>query len=126
VQARFDVVLVEGAGGLLSPLGEGFDSRDLITALRAAPIIVAPNKLGVVNQLLLTLEALPANFRQAAKVILMSPPKPDSSSKTNPHLLAEYIDAKKIHLLPWLGKFFDAGQELKNLRVQRTLRALAE
>src|SRR6185503_8633684 len=30
VAARFPVVLVEGAGGLLSPLGEKFDSRDLI------------------------------------------------------------------------------------------------
>src|ERR1700744_826886 len=32
---KFDVTLVEGAGGLLSPLGEKFDSRDLLVALRA-------------------------------------------------------------------------------------------
>src|SRR6266496_2869342 len=30
VARQFDVVVVEGAGGLLSPLGEDFDSRDLI------------------------------------------------------------------------------------------------
>ena len=30
MQKRFDVLLVEGAGGLLSPLGENFNSRDLI------------------------------------------------------------------------------------------------
>ena len=30
MQKRFDVLLVEGAGGLLSPLGEDFNSRDLI------------------------------------------------------------------------------------------------
>ena len=46
VQRRFDVVLVEGAGGLLSSLGEGFNARDLIIALRAVPIIVCPNRLG--------------------------------------------------------------------------------
>ena len=46
MQKRFEVVLVEGAGGLLSPLGEKFDSRDLISALRARPIIVAPNQTG--------------------------------------------------------------------------------
>src|SRR5262245_58040989 len=34
MQERFPVLLVEGAGGLLSPLGEDFDSRDLIQALR--------------------------------------------------------------------------------------------
>src|SRR5277367_1861622 len=59
MQKRFDVLLVEGAGGLLSPLGENFNSRDLILALRAIPIIVAQNKIGVVNHILLTLEALP-------------------------------------------------------------------
>src|SRR5487761_2264526 len=37
LQKRFDVVLVEGAGGLLSPLGENFNARDLIAALRATP-----------------------------------------------------------------------------------------
>src|SRR5450755_4776164 len=30
LQKRFEVLVVEGAGGLLSPLGENFDSRDLI------------------------------------------------------------------------------------------------
>src|SRR3984957_4403591 len=60
-QKKSRVTLIEGAGGLLSPLGEDFDSRDLITALRATPVIVAPNKLGVVNHVLLTLEALPKN-----------------------------------------------------------------
>ena len=76
VQKRFDVLLVEGAGGLLSPLGENFDSRDLITALRATPIIVAQNKLGAVNHILLTLGALPRGAAATARVILMSPPKP--------------------------------------------------
>jgi len=65
MQKRFDVLLVEGAGGLLSPLGENFDSRDLILALCAIPVIVAPDKLGVVNHVLLTLEALPKNLRAA-------------------------------------------------------------
>lgn len=125
VQKRFDRVFVEGAGGLLSPLGEDFDSRDLIVVLRATPVIVAPNQLGVVNHLLLTLEALPNNIRRKAKIVLMSPPKPDTASETNLDLLAGFIDPQTIFTLPWLGKSFDAGQVLKNLRVQRTLRALA-
>src|SRR5450755_4375727 len=50
MQKHFDALLVEGAGGLLSPLGEDFNSRDLILALRAAPLVAAQNRLGVVNQ----------------------------------------------------------------------------
>jgi dethiobiotin synthetase len=95
-QKRFDILLVEGAGGLLSPLGEKFNSRDLIEATRAMPVIVAPNQLGVVNQVLLTLEALPKNLRSKARVVLMPTPKPDGSTKSNARLLAEFFDAKRI------------------------------
>ena len=125
MQKRFDVLLVEGAGGLLSPLGENFNSRDLILALRATPIVVAQNKLGAVNQILLTLEALPENLRAGAKVILISPPKPDSATKSNAKLLGQFLDPVKIFPLPWFGKNFDAKEVLKNPRVQKTLGALA-
>jgi len=121
-QKRFDVVLVEGAGGLLSPLGENFNSRDLVVALRAIPIIVAQNKLGVVNHILLTLEALPENFRSKAKIVLMSPSKPDASTKTNAKLLAEFTGAE-IFSLPLLDKKFSASE---SPQVRRTLRALVE
>jgi dethiobiotin synthetase len=122
MQKRFDVLLLEGAGGLLSPLGENFNSRDLIVALRAIPIIVAQNKLGAVNHVLLTLEALPENLRVKVKIVLMSPSKPDTATKSNSKLLAEFTNAK-IFSLPWLDKNFRAT---KNPQVRRTLCALAE
>jgi len=101
---RFDVVLVEGVGGLLSPLGEGFDSRDLIVALRAQPIVVCPNRLGAVNQALLVLNALPRRMAVHAPVVLVSPRKPDAASRTNPKLLAEILGAPRVCVLPWLRK----------------------
>jgi dethiobiotin synthetase len=106
MQKRFEILLVEGAGGLLSPLGENFNSRDLIKATRSTPVIVAPNRLGVVNQVLLTLEALPKNFRSKAHVVLMPTPKPDSSTKSNAHLLAEFFDAKRILSVSNSGSVF--------------------
>ncbi len=121
---RFDVMLVEGAGGLLSPLGENFDSRDLLLALNAAPIIVTPNKLGVVNHILLTLAVLPPKNRAQAKVVLMSPEKPDAATATNAALLAEFFPAKQIFTLPWLGKKFTLDSALKIPQVRRTLARL--
>ena len=100
---RFDVVLVEGAGGLLSPLGENFSTRELIRALHAEVLIAAPNRLGVVNHLRLTLEALPSSFAQRTRVALMSPQKPDAASRTNPKLLAEFIDEHRVIQLPFLA-----------------------
>jgi dethiobiotin synthetase len=124
MQNRFNVLLIEGAGGLLSPLGENFDSRDVILALRAIPIIVAQNKLGAVNHVLLTLEALPKNLRAQARVVLMSPRQPDASANTNATLLAEFFDAGQIFKLTWLGEKWDAAKILKNPKIRRMLHAL--
>ena len=121
---KSDVTLVEGAGGLLSPLGEDFNSRDLMAALRATPVIVAPNRLGAVNHVLLTLAALPKNLRAGAKVVFVSPPKPDSATASNAKLLGEFFSAKKIFTLPWLGNKFELAEVLKLPRVRRTFQKL--
>ena len=102
VAKRFDTVVVEGAGGLLSPLGEDFDSRDLLVALNAQPIVVCPNRLGAVGQVLLVLAALPKKFAARAGVVLVTQPKPDTASRTNAELLAEKIGAQRIWHMPWL------------------------
>ncbi|MFM2083117.1 MAG: dethiobiotin synthase [Verrucomicrobiota bacterium] len=104
VAKRFDTVVVEGAGGLLSPLGEDFDSRDLLVALDASPIIVCPNRLGAVGQVLLVLAALPEKFATRAGVVLVKQAKPDRASRTNKALLAEKIGAARIYEMPWLAK----------------------
>jgi dethiobiotin synthetase len=125
MQKRFGVLLIEGAGGLLSPLGENFDSRDLIASLRATPIVVCPNRLGAVNQVLLTLEALQPSAAAKARVVLMSPSEPDASTKANADLLAEHFDGKRIFPVPWLGKRFNLARGLENLPVRKALRWLA-
>jgi dethiobiotin synthetase len=126
VKKRFNILLVEGAGGLLSPLGENFNSRDLISALHAIPIVVAQNKLGVMNHILLTLEALPKNLRAKARIVLFSQLKPDASSASNAKLLAQFFPDGKISRLPWLGKKFSTAEVLKNPHVRRTLQGLLD
>lgn len=123
-QQGFDVTLVEGAGGLLSPLGKKCDSRDIIAALDAVPIIVAQNRLGILNHLLLTLEALPKRLRAKAKVVLMAPARLDFAAATNAGLLAEYFPAKRILNLPWLGGSVDLLTAAKNPRVRAALHGL--
>ena len=50
--------LVEGAGGLYSPLTEDGLNADLAMALKLPVLLVAEDKLGVLNQVLLNIEAL--------------------------------------------------------------------
>ncbi len=102
VARRFETVLIEGAGGLLSPLGEGFDTRDLVVALRATPIIVATNRLGAVNQTRLVLAALPKSARARAQVVLMEQRNPDAAARTNAGLLAEFEPEATVTRLPWV------------------------
>ncbi len=52
---KYDLVLVEGIGGLLVPLNEREMVVDLIRALEIPAIIVAGTKLGTINHTLLTL-----------------------------------------------------------------------
>jgi dethiobiotin synthetase len=110
---KFAVTLVEGAGGLLSPLGEDFNARDLMSALRAIPVIVAPNKLGAVNHVLLTLEALPKQLRAKAKVVLVCLPEPDSATASNAELLQSFLARGKLFKLPWFGRSFSVADILK-------------
>ncbi len=124
VQRRFPVVLVEGAGGLLSPLGENFDSRDLIEALEATPIIVTPNRLGAINQVLLTCGALPRRFAKAAEILVMSPRAGDAVARTNVTFLRECLGAERVHVLPWLKLSSRSDDALRSTRVRRTLASL--
>lgn len=55
-----EVVVVEGVGGLLVPLAEGFDAADLAGALAMPLILVVGMRLGCLNHALLTVEAIRA------------------------------------------------------------------
>lgn len=53
-----DFVLVEGIGGLMVPLSENMNVRDMITSLRLPVLVVGRTALGGINHALLTIEAL--------------------------------------------------------------------
>ncbi len=53
-----DFVLVESVGGLMVPLSEKMDVRDVITSLRLPALVVGRTALGGINHALLTIEAL--------------------------------------------------------------------
>lgn len=65
-----DTVVVEGAGGLLSPLSEHDTTVNLARDLQCPLIIVAANRLGVVNHTLLTLQVARQHQLDVAAVIL--------------------------------------------------------
>jgi dethiobiotin synthetase len=56
ISSKHDITIVEGAGGLLVPLLSHYTYADLAKLLKLPVLVVAANRLGAINHLLLTLE----------------------------------------------------------------------
>jgi len=70
LEARHGCVVVEGAGGLLVPIAEGFSMADLARELELPLLVVARAALGTINHTLLTLEASVARGLSVAGVVI--------------------------------------------------------
>lgn len=104
-QGECDLLLVEGAGGLLSPLGEKFTAADIITELQCEVIVVAANKLGVLNHTLLTVEALRHRKVNAIRICLMEHAGADVSRKSNLADLTDLLPDVPITTIPFIENY---------------------
>lgn len=82
-KTEYDFLLVEGAGGFYSPLSEDGLNADLAIKLDLPVLLVAPDKLGTINQVLLNAEAISNNGLKLKAVILNQLVKHDPSSILN-------------------------------------------
>jgi dethiobiotin synthetase len=84
-QRRSDIVLVEGAGGLMSPVSDEDYVADVARDFGYPLVIVAPNVLGVINQTLQTL-IVAATFREGLNVagIVLNDCRPPSAAADDP------------------------------------------
>lgn len=87
--AEADVLLVEGAGGLLVPLAGRTTYCELATRLRLPLVIVAPNRLGTINHCALTARvAAAAGLDVRGFVLSQLAATPDPSAATNAEMIA--------------------------------------
>ena len=93
VASRHRTVLVEGAGGFLVPILASYDFRDLAKELGLSVIVVAANRLGVINHTRMTVESIRNAGLECSAVILNHPPGPeDLSQLTNQNLLEHLLN----------------------------------
>jgi dethiobiotin synthetase len=78
-----DVAIIEGAGGLLTPVTWEWNMADLARALGASALVVAADRLGTINHSLLTLSALELAGIACTGVVLTAPAKRDASTGSN-------------------------------------------
>lgn len=70
ISEKYDPILVEGAGGWEVPITEDYFISDLAKDLALPVILVAANKLGALNHILLTVNAIQAKGLTCAGIIL--------------------------------------------------------
>jgi len=119
-QARSEVILVEGAGGLMSPLGDEEYVADLAYDFGFPLVIVSRNVLGTINQTLQTLIAAAA-FRDGlavAGIVLNHPVPPtgdDASLPTNRRELSARCGPPVLAEVPWRARSFDPAVDWRAL-----------
>ncbi|MBF0511890.1 MAG: dethiobiotin synthase [Candidatus Omnitrophica bacterium] len=120
LQSRHEVVLIEGAGGLMVPLKDFYYNADLIADLKADLIIVARLGLGTLNHTLLTINEARRRglkikglvFCQTSKASLGLP------EKRNPSDIVKLSGIKLIGIIPYLKSFNRKNilRQCKNLK----------
>jgi malonyl-CoA O-methyltransferase len=91
-------IVVEGAGGVLVPIGGGGTMADLMVQLGLPAVLVARSTLGTINHTLLSLAALRRHGIAIAGVVLVGPPNPGNRAA-----IASHGDVRILAEIPWLS-----------------------
>jgi len=111
--ARYDLVLVEGAGGALTPLTRTLLTADLVTQLGLPTLLVAGNKLGCINHTLLTIAALRYRGIHLLGVVfnrLAEATHEQAILEDNPRVVAELGGVPVLGEMPFLADLRDGEQ----------------
>ena len=107
-----DAIIVEGAGGLLVPVTERESFDAIFARWELDLVIVAANRLGVINHTRLTIAAARAAGLQVRAVVLngAAPDPGDVSRGDNAALIAELEPDIPTFELPWMADPRDLGR----------------
>lgn len=103
LRERCDVVIVEGAGGLLVPVAERVMNLDLALALELPLLIVARLSLGTINHTLLTERVAREGGASIAGIVLNQDGETlGIAERTNPDVIRRFVQSPVFGPLPFL------------------------
>jgi len=102
---KYDVMVVEGAGGVKVPLGESTYIVDLIEALRLPALVVSRTALGTLNHTLLTLDALAEKKVPVTGVLFCGGSGKTLVEKTNSEALQDHTTVQVLGSLQFDRRF---------------------
>ncbi len=105
-----ELLLVEGAGGLLVPIAGRMTWLDLVRRLDLPLLVVAANRLGTINHAALTARvAREAGVRVTGFVLSQPTVETDASAATNAGLIGDLTGMPCLGVLPHLATPSDAA-----------------
>jgi dethiobiotin synthetase len=104
-----ELLLIEGAGGLLVPITPALSYLDLFVRWECELVLVAANRLGVLNHVLLTLRAASAAGLPVAAIVLTSMNARDATlaEATNYDALRQLVPQTRLLRFPWVDRTDD-------------------
>lgn len=101
---KYDVMIVEGAGGIMAPVYKKYLFRDLARDLGLPVLIVSRPGLGTINHTLLTVEAARKSGADVIGIILNhnSRSAKDASSETNPRVIERLSGSTILGIIPFM------------------------
>jgi dethiobiotin synthetase len=114
---RHDFMLVEGAGGITTPLNKNYLVADLIGMLDLPIVVVARPNLGTINHTLLTVEYARQRGLTVAGVIIngYNPAQAGIAEKTNLGLIEELAKVPVLGMVPLAEGMNVFQQQLGNI-----------
>ncbi len=95
-----DYLLIEGVGGLLTPMTWEWNMVDVAKALGACVLVVAVDRVGAINGTLLALSALELAGVSCAGVLLTTPESPDQTTGVNGPAIARLSGLDRVVTAP--------------------------
>lgn len=109
------LLLVEGTGGLLSPLTWSDNHLDLAHSLDARVLLVAADRLGTIGHTLVALRVLLAEKVPVLGVVLNQVGEPDESTRTNAGALVRLAEQIPIVTVPALKDPVSGAEAVKEV-----------
>ena len=107
-----DLIIIEGAGGLCSPLAPDGYNIDLIRKAKVSTVLVAKDEIGVINNVILSLSMLK---KYKIKVLAIVLNRKVSSQPDGMNNYQEIKSLTKVPLIQILNKKEDNDREFKKL-----------
>lgn len=110
LESSFDIILVEGAGGMLVPLGREETMLDLAARLGLPVVVVVDNRLGCINYALQTVETIRRASLDLAGLIINNTTSTDGDidrmiRTDNPRAIARHGNCQILAEIEYLPDF---------------------